>query len=187
MGMGVSYKHNNLWVKFLMNPFSAAHRQNWSYHWTWNACKNMTLGGKKSGSFSDMGATNTTTYCAEANYDNGLRVGAKWDFVATNYFKFTDNNCTAYFNYSNAGRTAGVRIDHDEKTGKWATKVGLQLDHEDHTWKFRVHNTGMMHALLKWRLHRTCSAAVNTSINLNDVPKGRIGRIPLGMAFNIEY
>ena len=125
------------------------------------------------------------TNCAEANFDNGLKVGAKWDRNVTNYVKFADNKCTAYFNYSNAGRTAGCRVDHDGS--KFSTKVGLQLDHEDHTWKFRFHNSGMMHALLKWKLHRTCSASLNTSLQLNDVPQGKIVRIPLGMAFNIEY
>jgi hypothetical protein len=124
------------------------------------------------------------TNCAELSTPSGIFYGMKWDTQVTDFKQFDNNAYTAYFNYSKDGRTAGARIDYDNG---FKTKVGLRLDHEDHTWKFRFHNTGMMHAMLKWRLHRSCAAHITTNVNLKDVPAGKINSIPLGLGFQVEY
>jgi hypothetical protein len=68
-----------------------------------------------------------------------------------------------------------------------STKLGLQLEQADHTLKFRLHNSGMLHAMLKWRLHKNCEAIASTRLNLSEVPKGSISSLPLGFRFNVEY
>jgi hypothetical protein len=45
----------------------------------------------------------------------------------------------------------------------------------------------MMRAALQWQLHAACKATVDTSLDLNDVPKGKIAGIPLGVSFEIKY
>lgn len=143
----------------------------------------MTVGGHKKGDMTDLGNNCEMSNCAEASFPSGMKAGYKWDTLI-NSWKLTNNVHTAYFNYAKNGRTAGARIDHSN--GKFETKVGLQLEQEDHTWKFRFHHTGMMHTMLKWRLHKTCSAMVNTSLDLKDVPKGKINSVPVGLSFHIE-
>merc|ERR1712167_81049 len=100
MGMGLSYRHNDLWMKMMFQPFSEAHRKEFATHWTWNACKNMTVGGKKEGSFDNLAATKLTN-CAEAHFDNGLKVGFKQECEAQNFVKFGMQDFTGYFNYAN--------------------------------------------------------------------------------------
>jgi hypothetical protein len=186
-GMGLSYRHDSkLWAKLMLtSPFGAA-RDAYTAHWTWTPCADFVLGGHGRGNMQSPLTNREMTYCAEATFGTpGLRVGGKWDSLF-NQWKMTNNVFTAYFNYSRNGRTAGARTDYTVGKG-FETKVGLQLEHEDHSWRFRFHNTGMMHAMLKWRLHKTCAASVNTRVNLNDVPKGRINSVPLGLAFHVEY
>jgi len=92
-----------------------------------------------------------------------------------------------YFNHENNGNVAGGEFAYDHAEKKFTTKLGLKLAQEDHTWKFRVHNDGLVRAALQWQLHKACKATLNTSVNLKDVPAGKVSGVPLGLTLEVKY
>lgn len=66
-------------------------------------------------------------------------------------------------------------------------QFGLQRKFDDHTWKFIAHESGMTRALLQWQLHKVCKASVNTSLDLTQVPSGKVSPFPLGFTFEVKY
>lgn len=60
---------------------------------------------------------------------------------AKGVFAVTDTS--VYFNHENAGRVMGAHVAYDFATKKFASKMGLKLPQEDHTWKFRLHDSGL--------------------------------------------
>jgi len=61
------------------------------------------------------------------------------------------------------------------------------MKHDDHTWKMRVHDSGMLRVLLQWQMHRVVKASLNTTVKLQDLPAGKISTPPLGLAFEVKY
>ena len=47
------------------------------------------------------------------------------------------------FNHNNDGKVMGAQVNYDFATKKFASKMGLKLPQEDHTWKFRLHDSGL--------------------------------------------
>jgi hypothetical protein len=45
----------------------------------------------------------------------------------------------------------------------------------------------MMRVALQWQLHKACKATVDTSLDLKDVPAGKISKVPVGLSFDIAY
>jgi hypothetical protein len=87
--VGVSYKHNDLWMKALFNPFDANNRANMFAHWTWNMCPGAVFGGHIDLDKSTGKYVNSMMNGAEWNVDGtGMRVGAKWDTKMTEMMKF---------------------------------------------------------------------------------------------------
>lgn len=78
-------------------------------------------------------------------------------------------------------------MDYDYGKKTFATKLGLKMKEDDHTWKVRFHDTGLARAALQWDLHKAVKATVTTEFNLRDVPAQKIGTIPLGLAFEVKY
>lgn len=92
-----------------------------------------------------------------------------------------------YFNHSAGSNTAGAQMDYDYAKKAFATKLGLKMKDDDHTWKVRFHDTGLARAALQWQLHKAVKATVTSQVNLKDVPSGKVGSIPLGLAFELKY
>jgi len=59
------------------------------------------------------------------------------------------------------------------------------MDQGDHTWKFKFCDTGCMHAMLQWKLHKAVKATVTSGMNMKDIPAGKIEKLPLGLNFEI--
>ena len=79
-----------------------------------------------------------------------------------------------------------MNYDHDSKAFK--TALGLQMAKDDHTWKFRWHQDGMMHTALQWQLHKTVKATLNTKVNLRDIPAGKVASYPpLNLTMEIKF
>ena len=81
--------------------------------------------------------------------DTGLKYGMSWG-TKFNMWSLTENKFAYYFNHSSNGRTAGAQVNYDQDAKKFNTTLGLQIDNDDHKWKFRLHETGMMRAALQW-------------------------------------
>ena len=95
--------------------------------------------------------------------------------------------CSLYFNHENNGNVAGGEFAYDYASKTFDSKLGVKLTQEDHTWKFRVHGDGLMRAALQWQMHKAVKTTLTTSVNLKDVPAGKVSGIPLGWNFEVKY
>jgi len=78
-------------------------------------------------------------------------------------------------------------MKYDVASKKFDTKLGLHLHLDDHSWKVRVHDTGMMRAALMWKLHQACKVNVNTSVDLKEAFNGKVNKLPFGLTFEVAY
>ena len=78
-------------------------------------------------------------------------------------------------------------MDYDYAKKTFATKLGLKFKEDDHTMKLRIHDSGLARAALIWNLHKAVKATVTTEMNLKDIPAGKTGALPLGLAFEVKY
>lgn len=92
-----------------------------------------------------------------------------------------------YFNHETANNTVGAHINYDHDKKEWASKLGLKIKQADHTWKARLHNTGLMRLALQWQLHQTTKATLNSSINLKEIAAGSLTNIPVNLTLELKY
>jgi len=78
-------------------------------------------------------------------------------------------------------------MKYDVASKKFDTKLGLHLHLDDHSWKLRVHDTGMLRAALMWKLHQACKVNVNTSVDLKDALNGKVNKCPINLTFEVAY
>ena len=78
---------------------------------------------------------------------------------ASLYFQLNSDKCCK-------GMTVGSEMNYDLSTKKWDTRLGAHINNEDHSWKLRLHDTGLMRLALQWKLHQVCKATVDTSVDL---------------------
>jgi hypothetical protein len=109
---------------------------------------------------------------AYASYfkDSGVQWGAKWSSsFLSNAFKNQAYNL--YFNHQAGANTVGAQINYDHNAKQWSSILGLQLNQDDHTWKARIHDSGIMRLALQWNLHRVAKTTLDTSIDLRSFPQ----------------
>lgn len=61
---------------------------------------------------------------------------------------FGVKNSELYFNHHNDNKTMGAVVTYDHAAKKFASKMGLKLAQDDHTWKFRLHDSGLTRVAL---------------------------------------
>lgn len=57
----------------------------------------------------------------------------------------------------------------------------------DHTWKFRLHESGLARAALQWQLHKVCKTTIDTTVDVKSALGGSITGLPIGLSFDVEY
>jgi len=99
---------------------------------------------------------------------------------------FTQRSHEYYIGAKNGNNAVAGTLAWDGK--KLRSVLGVQLNQPDHTWKFRLHDSGSLRALLSWKLHKTTKASLNTTLDLNDVARGQL-QTPLawGLNFEVKY
>lgn len=130
---------------------------------------------------------------AVRNYGAGLRVepsgtnfvwAVKWNGTQNKEWAHVFNY---YFNFVSGANTVGAHLNYDHTSKQWTSKFGVINRQADHTWKFRLHNDGLLRAALQWQLHPSAKATLNTQLNLKDIPAGSINSLPLRFAFDLKY
>jgi len=119
------------------------------------------------------------------HFDKSIQWGTHFKYTYAGAFNPVSQ--TLYFNHEKDGNVAGGEFAYDYAKKSFASKFGLKWAQEDHTWKFRIHNDGLFRAALQWQLHKTTKATLNSSVNLKDVPAGKIGGVPLGLSLEVKY
>lgn len=56
---------------------------------------------------------------------------------------FAVKNSELNFNHQNDNKMMGAVVSYDHASKKFASKMGLKLAQDDHTWKFRLHDSGL--------------------------------------------
>lgn len=93
-------------------------------------------------------------------------------------------DATLYFHHATKSVTTGSEIKYDCGTKAFTSKLGLIMKNDDHTWKFRFHDSGAARVGLEWKMHPACVTFLNTSVDLKDVvghqsndPSGTIWKV----------
>jgi len=115
----------------------------------WRCCPGHTIAVKKEGDLFDFWNQSVKSGMGFAGSfkDTGVQYGALWKSNMTKMVP-TNSVYTLYFNHKTNQNTAGAEITYDDDTKAFKTCLGLQMKHDDHTWKFRFHNSGLMRAAL---------------------------------------
>lgn len=99
----------------------------------------------------------------------------------------TNQKYNFYFQNTFGNNTACSCFHYDQVAKKWGSNFGMALKQDDHTWRFRIADSGLTRLGLTWNLHKVVKANVNTNFNLRDIPAGTISSLPLNFAFEIKY
>ena len=78
-----------------------------------------------------------------------------------------------------------MKYDYGKKD--YDFQLGLQVKEDDHTWKFRLHNSGLARAALQWNMHKTVKTTVNTNLKVQDLLKGSVTQLPVGVQFDLKF
>lgn len=99
---------------------------------------------------------------AHQGQQNGSIASADWKDSTTQFWAESQNG-----NY-----TCNGDISYDWGKHAYKSTVGLRIKQDDHTWKFRLHESGALQALLQWQLHRTTKVSLNSSVDLHEINGG---------------
>ena len=77
------------------------------------------------------------------HFNKSYQWGALMNAKTSDRGAFAVTDSSLYFNQQNGGKIMGAVVDYDFVNKKFATKMGLKLAQEDHTWKFRLHDSGL--------------------------------------------
>lgn len=97
------------------------------------------------------------------------------------------NDATMYFHKDSGDQTVGAEMKYTMSKKAFDCKVGLASKHGDHTWKLRLHDSGVARAALQWQMHKVCKTTVDTTVDLKQALNGSVTSIPLGFSFDVKY
>jgi hypothetical protein len=131
----------------------------------WRCCSHITLAEKTDFEVQKAADTLKTELGIAGHFEKALQYGALVKLGQLSG-KIQPTHTTLYFNHSADGKTAGAQMEYDYVKKAFATKLGLQFKEDDHTWKFRFHDTGLARVALQWQLHKAVKATATTEFNL---------------------
>jgi len=89
-----------------------------------------------------------TAWALAAHLNHHIRCGALYKAGTDDKGKFVSKDLTMNFNHRADKTDAGAELKYSFATKKIATRLGLKLVQADHTYKFRLHNNGLVVAAL---------------------------------------
>lgn len=116
---------------------------------TYQAAPWLILGCTKSWK-SFMDPMNNVAWSAGAtgHFEKNLQWGVLLDGHSETISDTAVKASTLYFNHNSNNRTVGAEMKYDVTKKAFACKLGLKLDEADHSWKFRLHDSGLARAAL---------------------------------------
>ena len=97
------------------------------------------------------------------------------------------SNFDWFFTAKTQWGAAGASFLYDHVNLKGTSQVGAQVVNADHTWKFRLHSSGLARAALQWNIHPSTKATLNTSVKMAEFVAGKVDSIPLGLNLEVKY
>lgn len=117
----------------------------------WQAAPWLVCGGtKKWKSILDPMNGMTWTAAFAGHMNKSLQWGLALNGSSETLEKTTVSDATFYFNNVAGDNTIGSQMKYSVVDKKFDCKVGLAMKKGDHTWKFRLHESGLARAALQW-------------------------------------
>jgi len=181
--VGFEFDNKDIKSKTYLTASSAP---KFSSEFSWRACSSVTIAEKTDFDVKNAKETLTTQWGLAGHFEKSLQYGALMKFGQVSG-SLAPTASTLYFNHTAGGNTAGCQMDYDYGKKEFATKLGLKMKEDDHTWKVKFHDTGLARAALQWQLHKAVKATVTSQMNLKDIPAGKVGALPVGLSFELKY
>ena len=182
---GFSYMNDT--IKF-DNYVEASGTHGWVTNFTWRCTDSMIFGGTKTWKNIADPMNNVKWGCGlTGHFDKTLHWGVGFNGKSPSIEKTALDKATLYFKKEAASKTVGAEMNYDMGKKAFDCKVGLELKQSDHTWKLRLHDSGLARAALQWQLHKVCKATVDTSVDVKQALGGSITSLPLGFSFDVKY
>lgn len=185
MSLGVSYLSNA--VKYdayvdASGTYSSTHNL------TWRCTDSMIFGGTKTWkNVTDPLANIKWALGLTGHFDKSLHWGLGLKGNTPTLEKTQVNDATLYFHKEADTKTVAAEMGYNVPKKAFNCKVGLVVKQPDHTWKFRLHESGLARAALQWQLHKVCKATIDTSVDVKQALGGSITSLPLGFTFDVKY
>lgn len=120
-------------------------------------------------------------------YDKSLHFGVLAKGNSPTLESTSLSDATLYFNKDSGDQTVGAEMKYVMAKKNFDCKVGLKLNQGDHTWKLRLHDSGVARAALQWQMHKVCKTTVDTTVDLKQALNGSITSLPFGFTFDVKY
>lgn len=118
-------------------------------NWTWQAAPWLIMGcNKKWKSVLDPMNNVKWTVGWTGHFQKELQWGLGVNGKSETLDKTAVTDTTLYFNHAKGNKTVGAEMKYDVGKKAFTSKLGLQLKEDDHTWKFRLHDSGLARAAL---------------------------------------
>lgn len=155
---------------------------------TWRCTDSIILGGTKSWKSVLTPMNNVKWGCGlTQHFDKTLHWGVSFKGNSPTLDSTQLNDAVLYFHKDSGSQAVGAEMSYNMPKKAFACKVGLMLNQGDHTWKLRLHDSGLARAALQWQLHKVCKATVDTSVDVKSALNGSITSLPLGFTFDVKY
>lgn len=143
---GFSYMNDTIKTDLLVDT-SGNHSA--TANFMWQVAPWLIFGGTKTWKNALDVMNNVKWTCAFAgHFQKELQWGLLLDGQSDTLADTTVKASTMYFNHATANRTVGAEMKYDVVKKAFNCKVGLKLDEGDHTWKLRLHDSGLARAAL---------------------------------------
>ena len=156
--------------------------------WTYQAMDWLTLGVTKKWT-SALDPMNNVLWkvAMKGHFEKQLQWGMLWNGKNETLTDLAIHDAAFYFNHESGNKTVGAEMKYDQTKKQFSTQVALNLKQDDHTWKFRLLDSGMARVALQWQLHKVCKTTLNTKVDLKQALNGSITSLPIGATFEMKY
>jgi len=143
--IGVEY--DNSWVKSKTDVAVDSAKPQLNMEASFRTCESCescyTAGHKTSVALKDPMNNMKTSMALVGHFNEASQWGALMNAGTSAKGVFAVTDTSLFFNHNDSGKVMGAQIAYDFASKKFASKMGLKLPQEDHTWKFRLHDSGL--------------------------------------------
>jgi len=143
--IGVEY--DNSWMKSKTDVTADSAKPQLTMEASFRSCEDCdtcyTAGHKTSIALKDPMKNMKTSMALVGHFNKCCQWGGLMNAKTSDKGAFAVTDASVYYNHQTNGKMMGAVVGYDFATKKFASKLGLKLPQEDHTWKFRLHDSGL--------------------------------------------
>ena len=154
--LGFEFDNKDIKSKTYM---TASASPQFSSEFAYKACSSFFVAEKTEFDVKNAMKTLSTQMAVAGSFEKSIQYGALMKFGQVSG-ALAPTTTTMYFSSTAGKNTAGCQMDYDYAKKTFATKLGLKMKEDDHTWKVRFSDSGLAKAALQWQLHKAVKATV---------------------------